>query len=277
MLSARVEVVTDQVPSAATVPVPTIAPVASVTATVEPAGSVLVPVMVGVGVAKDSGGLAAVLGAVMVGASGAVTSTIITNATDVAVLPAASVDVAVMLCVPSAKVTEGRDHAPLASATAVPMDTPLSNTSTVDNGSAVPVIVWVVDGSGTSAAGPAIIGTIIAVSTMNVTEDGNPTFTEGSVIVTDSVCVPSVNDVVVMDQMPFSPTMPVPTTLPFPSVTVTVEPAGSVVDRESVGLGVSVDFGGRGVVKRKIMGGACGAVVCIVTRNAAEVAKLHDV
>ena len=52
-MSAKVLVVTDHVPSAATVPVPTTAPVASVTATVEPAGSALVPVMVGVPVLSD--------------------------------------------------------------------------------------------------------------------------------------------------------------------------------------------------------------------------------
>ncbi len=53
MLSARVLVVTDHVPSAATVPVPTIAPVASLIVTVEPAGSALVPVIVGVSVLSD--------------------------------------------------------------------------------------------------------------------------------------------------------------------------------------------------------------------------------
>ena len=56
-------------------------------------------------------------------------------------LAPASLAVEVMLCAPSAKVTEGRDHAPLASAVIVPNDTPLSNTCTVENASAVPVIV----------------------------------------------------------------------------------------------------------------------------------------
>ena len=88
---------TDHVPSALTVPVPTTEPVASLTATVEPAGSALVPVIVGVPVLRETGGLATVDGDVMIGASGAVTSIVITNAADVAVLPAVSVAVAVML------------------------------------------------------------------------------------------------------------------------------------------------------------------------------------
>jgi len=136
-------VVTDHTPFSPTIPVPTTLPLASTIVTVEPAGSVVVPEMVGVYVGSDCGGEAVGDGDVMTGASGAVMSIVTVNTADVALLPAASVDVAVMLCVPSANTMFAIDHAPLASAVVVPMDTPLSNTSTVLSASAVPVIVCV--------------------------------------------------------------------------------------------------------------------------------------
>ena len=127
-------VVTDHTPFSPTIPVPTTLPLESTIVTVEPAGSVVVPETVGVGVALAS----PAVGDVIAGAAGAVVSILIVKAADVALLPAASVDVAVILCAPSANTTLARDHAPLASAVVVPIDTPLSNTCTVEKASALP-------------------------------------------------------------------------------------------------------------------------------------------
>ena len=127
-------VVTDHTPFSPTIPVPTTLPLASTIVTVEPAGSVVVPETVGV----EAGSDAALKGDVIAGAAGAVVSMLIVNTSEVAVLPAASVDVAVMLCTPSANTTFAIDHAPLASAVVVPIDTPLSNTCTVEKASALP-------------------------------------------------------------------------------------------------------------------------------------------
>jgi hypothetical protein len=64
---------------------------------------------------------------------------------------------------------------------------PLSYTSTVENASAVPVIVWVCEGSGVALTGPVTAGVAMDVSTVNVTEAGEPTLPDGSVMVTASV------------------------------------------------------------------------------------------
>ena len=75
----------------------------------------------------------------------------------------------------------------MASAVVVPIDTPLSNTSTVENASAVPVIVWVCEGSGVTLTGPVTSGVAMDVSTVKVTDAGEPTLPDGSVMATDNV------------------------------------------------------------------------------------------
>src|SRR5918998_338505 len=142
-----------QVPSGATVAVPTTTP-STVTVTVAPGSPV--PVIVGVlsEIVDPSAGLSTT------GASGTVVSTVNVTVSDAGdVLPAGSVCVAVTVWSPSASgVVTSRLQVPSGATVVVPTTVPSMVTSTVAPGSPVPVIVGVESGVTSPSGGGVTTG-----------------------------------------------------------------------------------------------------------------------
>src|SRR5690606_26111236 len=108
------------------------------------------------------------LGLVILGALGAVVSILIVVANESAlVLPAASVALAVMLCVPSDHALVGVNvHSPLPSAIVVPCESPSLNTSTMLSSSAAPLIVGVASMVTVPSLGLSMLGSLGAIVSM---------------------------------------------------------------------------------------------------------------
>src|SRR5918998_257113 len=253
-----------QVPSGATVAVPTTTP-STVTVTVAPGSPV--PVIVGV----LSAVISPSVGEVTTGASGAVASTVNVLVGDAGdVLPAASVCVADTVCSPSASGSvSARLQVPSGCTVVVPTTAPSTVTSTVAPGSPVPVTVGVVSEIVDPFAGLSTTGASgAAVSTVNVTvSDAGDVLPAGSVCVAVTVWSPSASGVVTSRlQVPSGATVVVPTTVPS-MVTSTVAPGSpvpvivgveSAVTSPSAGDVTTGGAGGGGVGGEGPRGGAGG-------------------
>src|SRR5690606_27537134 len=98
---------------------------------------------------------------------GVVSTTSVITVESVLVLPAASVALAVMLCVPSDHALfTGNVQSPFSSAIVVPCESPSLNTSTVLSASAVPLIVGVASALTVPSLGLAMLGALGAVASI---------------------------------------------------------------------------------------------------------------
>src|ERR671917_288304 len=244
-----------QVPSGATVAVPTTTP-STVTVTVAPGSPV--PVIVGVlsEIVDPSAGLSTT------GASGTVVSTVNVTVSDAGdVLPAGSVCVAVTVWSPSASgVVTSRLQVPSGATVVVPTTVPSMVTSTVAPGSPVPVIVGVESAVTSPSAGDGTTGGSGAVvSTVKVTgSDAGETLPAASVCVAVTVCEPSPRaSGTTSDQVPSGATVVVPTVTPS-TVTSTVAPGSPVPVIVGVESLIVDPSAGR------VMTGAAGAAVSTV-------------
>ena len=150
----------------------------------------------------------------------------------VAVLPAASVSVAVSVWAPSARFCGVKIQCPALSAVAVPSAWPASLIATVAFGSPSPVTAG-------SSVMPSVADTPVSYSSAAVTAggavsmvrasvgDGPETLPAASVSVADRSCRPLPRVVVSTDQVPSWATCAVPTTV-VPSERVTVVPGSAV-------------------------------------------------
>src|SRR5437588_500300 len=168
----------------------------------------------------------------VVGAVGAAVSMVTLRAADVVLLPAASVALAVMLCVPSLNVLLVMLQLPLPSAVVVPSTVLPSSNTTALLASAVPEKVGVVTllmlsvlelplslaaiRSGTETAGPVVSMVMLSPA------EADETLPATSVALAVMLCVPSVRVLLASDALPL-PAAALPTTI-APSKRVTVKP-----------------------------------------------------
>src|SRR5690606_8023991 len=141
-----------------------------------------------------------------------VSTTSVMTVESVLVLPAASVAVAVMLCVPSSHAMVGINvQSPFSSVVVVPCDWPSLNTSTTLSASAVPLIVGVVSALTLPSLGLTMLGALGAVASIVI------------VVITDSSLVlPAAS--VALSVILYVPSDHAPVTVnvqsPFPSAVV---------------------------------------------------------
>ena len=207
--SLRVLVVTDVLPPLATALPTTVAPSKRVTVKPEVAATVNVGVvlLVRLSVVELPLSLVAVKSGAP-GAAGAVVSMVTLRAADVVLLPAASVALALMLCVPSLSVLLVMLQLPLPSAVVVPSTVLPSSNTTALLASAVPEKVGVVTlvllsvlelplslaarRSGTETAGPVVSMVMLSAA------EADETLPATSVALAVMLCVPAVRVLVVM-------------------------------------------------------------------------------
>lgn len=212
-----------QVPPAGTTTVQSVAP-PSTTATVLP-GSALPVKGCELLLDVDPAG-----GVISVGASGAAVSTLTVEGAEAGlVLPAASMALAVNVCVPSKSGVVGAQcQFPLTSATVLQIGVAPSKTVTALPASAVPVITGCVLLVAVPLIGAVMLGAIgAAVSTTKLRTAGALALPAGSVAVARMVWLPSASVLEVHDHAPLTLAVVEHSTTPF-SVTLSTAPASAV-------------------------------------------------